>query len=153
MVGSTWNLLNLFWKILNQCWLWHVLCISMTQLSINTFSPGIQPSLFNCAHVKRPALYPANFRQTFNQSRSKRIINIGINPQRSMNIASHRINNPINGQQGRMMSPTRNLLNKSIKSKTFRLPKMYIMIFLSNPRLAILINPQKQKLIDVHHLR
>lgn len=58
-----------------------------------------------------------------------------------MDVASHGINIPVDGQQRRMMGATRNLLDESREGERFGDCEGFIMILFAYPSLTVFIGP------------
>jgi hypothetical protein len=79
------------------------------------------------------------FIKPFDQGGNKRIIEARVGAQRSMNIAAHRIDVSLDGEQSGVMSPTRDLLNKNRKGEGLGRCEILVVVLLTNARLPVFV--------------
>lgn len=152
MIGSAANLLHIPIQSFHLHRLRNILSIPVSQLPINSFSPTVQFPIRDGAHMKRPTVNLGHIIEPLDQGGHKRIIDIGIGSKCAMDVASHGINIPVDGEQGRMMRAAWNLFDEGRKGERFGDCEGFIMIFLANASLTVFIDPQEEKLVDIHSI-
>ena len=78
----------------------------MAKLAINTLAPSVKVSSLNGTHMEGTTFDAAYFFEAFDESGREGVVEAWADSKGPVNIASHGIDTPINGEKSRMVGPT-----------------------------------------------